>query len=77
MGAAYLCGLCNIEKETIENSAAYIQSWLSKLKSDNKFIVMAASKAQHAVDYITRTQFEPEEAETIESILETEEIHSF
>ncbi|MBK6284898.1 MAG: DUF1738 domain-containing protein [Draconibacterium sp.] len=34
MGAAYLCGICGIENATIDNSAAYIQSWLQKLKND-------------------------------------------
>lgn len=80
MGAAYLCGLCGIETATIDNSAAYIKGWLSKLKSDNKFIVMAASKAQHAVDYITNAQFEPVEAETAEAAqadVESQIIHNF
>ena len=84
MGAAYLCALCGIHTKTIDNSAAYIKGWLSKLKSDNKFLVTAASKAQHAADYITGTQFENIEAEAAESDPETgqteiitELIHSF
>jgi antirestriction protein ArdC len=56
MGAAYLCGICGIENATIDNSAAYIQGWLKKLKSDKKFIVMASSMAQKAVDYILEHQ---------------------
>jgi len=52
MGAAYLCGICGIESITIDNSAAYIQGWLKKLKSDKKFIVLASGLAQKAVDYI-------------------------
>lgn len=52
MGAAYLCGLCGIETETIDNSAAYIQGWLKKLKDDKKFVLQAASYAQLATDYI-------------------------
>ena len=56
MGAAYLCGICGIENVTIDNSAAYIQSWLKKLKSDNKFIVSASGLAQRAVDYILEHQ---------------------
>lgn len=59
MGAAYLCGLCGIENKTIDNSAAYIQSWLSKLKSDNRFIIQASGYAQKAVDYILENQTEP------------------
>jgi antirestriction protein ArdC len=52
MGAAYLCGICGIENATIDISAAYIQGWLKKLKSDKKFIVSASGLAQRAVDYI-------------------------
>jgi antirestriction protein ArdC len=52
MGAAYLCGICGIENATIDNSAAYIQSWLQKLKNDKKFVLQAASYAQLATDYI-------------------------
>lgn len=60
MGAAYLCGICGIENTTMDNSAAYIQNWLKKLKNDKKFIVEAASLAQHAVDYILSHQAFPE-----------------
>ena len=56
MGAAYLSGITGIERETLDNSAAYIQGWLSKLKNDNKFFVMASAYAQHAVDYILENQ---------------------
>jgi antirestriction protein ArdC len=52
MGAAYLCGVCEIENATIDNSAAYIQGWLKKLKNDKKFVLQAASYAQLATDYI-------------------------
>ena len=52
IGAAYLFGICGIENSTIDNSAAYIQGWLRKLKSDNKFVIRSASYAQRAVDYI-------------------------
>ena len=38
--------------KTFRNSAAYIQSWLQVLRSDNKFIVSASSKAEKAVKYI-------------------------
>jgi antirestriction protein ArdC len=59
MGAAYLCGICGIENKTIDNSAAYIQSWLKRLKNDNKFVMQAASYAQKAVDYILENQAAP------------------
>lgn len=59
MGAAYLSGICGIENKTIDNSAAYIQSWLNRLKNDNKFVMQAASHAQKAVDYILGNQAAP------------------
>lgn len=52
MGAAFLCGHCQIENKTIDNSAAYIKGWLKKLKNDTKLIVQAAGLAQKASDFI-------------------------
>jgi antirestriction protein ArdC len=52
MGTTYLCGISGIENATIDKSATYIEGWLKKLRSDKKFIISAASIAQHAVDYI-------------------------
>lgn len=56
MGAAYLCGITNIEQETIENNAAYIKSWIRTFKDDPKVLVLAAAQAQKAVDYILMHQ---------------------
>jgi antirestriction protein ArdC len=51
-GAAFLCAHAGIET-TINNSAAYIDGWLKKLRSDKKLAIIAASQGQKAVDYIT------------------------
>lgn len=52
-GAAFLCCHANVTNEkTIENSAAYIGSWLQRIREDKKLLVSAASQAQKAVDYI-------------------------
>ena len=52
--ACFMAGELGFISETIENSGAYIQSWLRALKSkDNRnMIVSAASQAQKAFDYI-------------------------
>jgi antirestriction protein ArdC len=55
MGATFLCSLAGIENQTIENSAAYISNWLTKLRTDRKLLVQAGSAAQKAVDFITNT----------------------
>jgi antirestriction protein ArdC len=52
MGAAMLCGVTGIAQSTIENSAAYLKTWIERLKSDSKLIVSAASQAQKSSDYI-------------------------
>lgn len=53
LGSAILCRLSHISSEgLVNNSAAYIKNWLSKLKGDKKFIVQASSKANQAVDHI-------------------------
>jgi hypothetical protein len=53
MGAAILVNHCGMEsKQSFNNSAAYLQSWISALKHDKKLAVSAASKAAKAADYI-------------------------
>lgn len=52
MGAVMLCGMAEINQAMIDNSASYINSWLSKLKKDNKLITQAAGKAQKVADWI-------------------------
>jgi antirestriction protein ArdC len=61
MGAAMLCGVAGIVSHTIDNSAAYLQTWIDRLRSDSRLIVSAASQAQKAADYIlARTEQEVE-----------------
>ena len=52
MTAAFLCGESGILPATIENSAAYLQSWAAKFKEDTKMVVCAAAQAQKAADFI-------------------------
>jgi len=52
MGAAMLCGVTGIAPATLQNSAAYLKSWIERLKSDSRLLVSAASAAQKASDYI-------------------------
>jgi antirestriction protein ArdC len=51
-GSAFLCGLAGIENKTVDNSAAYINNWLEKIRENKRWLVSAAGKAQKAVDYI-------------------------
>ena len=52
VGAAFLCGQVGIVERTISNSAAYVASWLARLKDDSKLVVQAAAQAQKATDFI-------------------------
>lgn len=53
-GAAFLVGMTGGRyiAKTLENSAAYIQHWMAKIKDDPKLLVRASSAAQKAVDWI-------------------------
>lgn len=51
IGAGFLCNVAGIEK-TIDNHAAYVNSWLSVLKNDNRMVIIAASQAQKATEHI-------------------------
>jgi antirestriction protein ArdC len=51
MTASYLAGVCGIDTE-LDQSAAYIASWLTKLANDHKMVIRAAAQAQHAADLI-------------------------
>lgn len=51
MSAAFLSGEAGIEFK-VDQTAAYIQSWLKVLKDDKKFVVSAAAQAQKASDRI-------------------------
>ena len=51
IGSSYLCAQFNINN-TLDNSAAYIQGWLSKLNNDESLFIQASSQAQKAVNYL-------------------------
>ena len=56
LGAAFTCAHLGLSTEPREDHAQYIQSWLRVLKADKRAIFTAASKAQHAADFlITRS----------------------
>ena len=58
IGSANIMNILGIEtNKSFRNSSAYIQGWLSKLRSDVKFIVSASSKAEKAVTFILGEAF--------------------
>ena len=56
LGSAYLSSFTGILNVGIQNSAAYLNGWLAKLKNDKRFMVQASGQAQRAVDYIINQQ---------------------
>jgi antirestriction protein ArdC len=53
LGSAFLCAETGISSDNlIENSVAYVQSWIKALKNDAQFIISASSKARKAAEYI-------------------------
>jgi antirestriction protein ArdC len=56
MGSAMLCGVSGIAPKTIENSASYLQAWITRLRGDSRLLISAASAAQKAADFILGKQ---------------------
>jgi antirestriction protein ArdC len=52
MGAAFLSAHAGIEARTLDNTAAYIESWLKALSDDKRLIVLAAAQAEKAADFM-------------------------
>jgi len=54
MGSSFLCAMSCTEliAKTLENSAAYIEHWRSRLDKDKRLIIKASSQAQKAADWI-------------------------
>ena len=68
MGASILAGLAGISSEEAdENSAAYLDHWLAKLKAEPNLLVAAGGAAQRAVDHIRNIKWA--KAETVEPVV--------
>jgi antirestriction protein ArdC len=75
IGACFLNSHAGNDGLNFKNDVAYIKGWMKRLKNNKKFIFLASSKAQKAVDYILNSneQTSPAEPEE-ESIHELEDI---
>jgi antirestriction protein ArdC len=52
LGSAFLCAEAGIDNSELDNSTAYIQSWLKALKNDKRLLIAASSQAAKAARYI-------------------------
>ena len=68
MTAAFLSAHAGIEV-TLDNSAAYIASWLRVLKGDRKLVISAAAQAQKAAEHILGTTPAPQAEDADEKVL--------
>ncbi len=71
LGSAYLSSFTGIFDKEIQNSAAYITGWLSKLKDDKRFIIQASGQAQRAVDFVLGRKENESKDELNESLEES------
>jgi len=70
LAASFVSATVGIQNAREETSAAYIAGWLERLRSDKKFLISAASKAQAAADFIlglaeAQDEVELDEAEAV------------
>jgi antirestriction protein ArdC len=53
MGAAFFCQMAALDtSETLQNSAAYIQSWIQHLQNNPKWVLKASKQAKDAVEFV-------------------------
>lgn len=52
LASAFCCATVSLDNSFIQDSASYIQGWLSVLKGDPRMLVYAAAQAQKAADFI-------------------------
>ncbi len=52
MGASFLCAFTGIQEAVFENSVAYLQGWVSRLKNDRTMIIQASTRAFKAASYL-------------------------
>ncbi len=68
IGAFFLCSYCGIDTEsTVKNSVAYLRGGRDRIAKDKKLIVIAASRAQKAVEFILGEKFDGEASEENEN----------
>ena len=62
LGSAFLCGVCEIDYYTVNNSSAYLKGWASRLtkeiEADPNFLKRAVFKAVRGANYIIGTTLE-------------------
>lgn len=58
LGSAYLCSMCGISNEVLENQAAYLQGWLNKLQFDPSILIRASIQAKNAMNYLLQESAE-------------------
>jgi antirestriction protein ArdC len=53
MGAAFFCQIAALDtSETLQNSTAYIQSWIQHLQNNPKWVLKASKQAKDAVEFV-------------------------
>lgn len=62
IGSGMLCEISGVPMD-VQNSQAYLNGWISKLKSEPKWIIKAASEARKAVEFILGHKIEQTETE--------------
>ena len=67
IGACYLMSYASILISDITNTAAYIRTWLTKLRNDKRFIVYASAQAQRAADFILNLEIVNKSEEEVAS----------
>jgi antirestriction protein ArdC len=58
MTASFFNAITGLQATTFDNSAAYIENWLSALRNDKTLIIRAGGQAQKAAEFILNVKYE-------------------
>ncbi|KAA5539127.1 ArdC family protein [Adhaeribacter rhizoryzae] len=65
MGASFLNAVTGIKEVVFENSVAYLQGWIKRLKDDKTMLIYASTKAFKAASFILGLTAEHEEEKNV------------
>lgn len=50
--SAFCCAALGLDNSLVEDTASYIQGWLTRLRGDPKVVIGASTQGQRAADFI-------------------------
>lgn len=67
LGSSYLCAMCGISNSVLENQAAYLHGWMSKIGSDSNILIRASVQTKKAIDLLLNSSINESSLQSLDS----------